>query len=70
MDILKKTTKHYTTKDVIKKVGVSRTTLFLWFWNKKIPEVKKDRNGYRIFNENDIKRILNYKNKLTLPKHS
>lgn len=58
---------HYTTKDVLKKVGISRTTLFLWFWNKKIPEVKRDRNGHRIFTSADIKKILDFKNKTILP---
>jgi DNA-binding transcriptional MerR regulator len=58
---------YFTTKDVLKKIGISRSTLFLWFWNKKIPEVKKDRNGYRIFTQEDIETILSYKNKLILP---
>jgi DNA-binding transcriptional MerR regulator len=59
--------KYYTTKDVLKKVGISRTTLFLWLWNKKVPDVKRNRNGHRVFAETDIQRILNYKNKVTFP---
>jgi len=59
--------KYLKTKDVLKKIGISRTTLFLWFWNKKIPEVKRDRNGHRIFTKKDIENILHYKNKLILP---
>ena len=59
--------KYYTTKDVLKKVGISRSTLFLWLWNKKIPEVKRNRNGHRVFSNEDIDRILNYKNKVILP---
>ncbi len=59
--------KYFTTKDVIKKVGISRTTLFLWIWDKKIPEVRKNRNGHRIFTKEDIDKILNYKNKMILP---
>ena len=62
------TSSHYTTKDVIKKVGISRNTLFLWFKRKKIPETPRDRNGHRIFTDNDLKRIINYKDKLILPK--
>ncbi|MDP2941203.1 MAG: helix-turn-helix domain-containing protein [Candidatus Omnitrophota bacterium] len=57
----------YTTKDVLKVVGISRNTLFLWFWHKKIPEVKRDRNGHRIFSKEDIAAILNYKNHTVLP---
>ena len=58
---------NYTTKDVLKKVGISRNTLFLWFKSKKIPEVSRNRNGNRIFTKQNIQRILNYKNKLILP---
>jgi DNA-binding transcriptional MerR regulator len=61
--------KYYTTKDVLKKVGIARTTLFLWLWNKKIPEVKRNRNGHRIFTKEDIQQILNYKNKLFIPQN-
>lgn len=57
----------YTTKDVLKKVGISRNTLFLWFRDNKIPEIKRDRNGHRIFTKKDIETILNYKNKLIPP---
>jgi len=60
--------KSYTTKDVIKKTGISRSTLFLWLWHKKIPEVRRDRNGHRIFSKEDIDRILDYKNKLIPPR--
>lgn len=57
----------YTTKDVLKKVGISRSTLFLWFRHSKIPEVKRDRNGHRIFTKEDIEKILTYKNRLIPP---
>lgn len=60
----------YTTKDVLKKVGISRNTLFLWFRNNKIPEIKRDRNGHRIFTKKDIETILNYKNKLIPPSNN
>jgi DNA-binding transcriptional MerR regulator len=60
--------KFYTTKEVIKKVKISRNTLFLWFKHRKIPEVTRDRNGHRIFTEHDIQVILAYKNKVIAPK--
>lgn len=59
--------KFYSTKETLKKVGVSRNTLFLWFKHGKIPEVQRDRNGHRIFTMRDIQSILTYKNKLTPP---
>ncbi len=58
--------KYYSTKEVLKKVGVSRNTIFLWFKHNKVPDVKRDRNGHRIFAARDIQLILNYKNK-TIP---
>jgi len=58
----------YTTKDVIKQVGISRNTLFLWFKHKKILEIRKDRNGHRIFAKKDINTILAYKNRLIMPR--
>ena len=58
----------FSTKEVLKKVGVSRNTIFLWFKHRKIPEVQRDRNGHRIFTARDIQRILHYKNKTIPPK--
>jgi len=58
------TDKFYSTKEVLKKVGVSRNTLFLWFKQGKVPEVRRDRNGYRVFNDRDIEVILAFKNKI------
>jgi len=57
----------YTTKDVLKKVGVSRNTIFLWFKQRKIEEVSRNRNGHRVFTDEDIRRILSYKNKFIPP---
>ncbi len=62
--------KSYSTKEVLKQVGVSRNTLFLWFKHHKIPEVQRDRNGHRIFALKDIRLILAYKNKLIPPKEN
>ncbi len=59
--------KFFSTREVLKKVGVSRNTLFLWFKHRKIPEVQRDRNGHRIFTKKDIELILAYKNKLLPP---
>ena len=60
--------KYFTTKEVLKKVGISRNTLFLWLKKGKISEVIRDRNGYRLFSSEDVKNILNFKNKTVYPK--
>ncbi|MCM8801646.1 MAG: MerR family transcriptional regulator [Candidatus Omnitrophica bacterium] len=62
------TKRFYSTREVLKKIGISRNTLFLWFKNKKIPEVARDRNGHRVFSNKDIKVILAYKNRIVPPK--
>ena len=67
---MKKIDKLYTTKEVLKQVRVSRNTLFLWFKQHKIPEVRRDRNGHRLFTRKDIQVILAYKNKLIPPREN
>lgn len=57
----------YTTKDILKKVKISRNTLFLWLKKGKIPEVARNRNGHRLFTKKDIGNILKYKNKKSYP---
>lgn len=57
----------YTTKNVLQKIKISRNTLFLWLKKGKIPEVTRDRNGYRLFTQKDIQNILRYKNKKNYP---
>ncbi len=59
--------KFYTTKEVLKKVKISRNTLFLWLKKGKIPEVARDRNGHRIFTNKDIQAILDFKHKVLPP---
>jgi DNA-binding transcriptional MerR regulator len=61
---------YYSTKEVLRRIGVSRNTIFLWFKHHKIPEVRRDRNGHRIFTSGDIRLILNYKNKVFPPKEN
>jgi len=54
----------YTTKDVLEKLRISRNTLLNWFKQGKTKDVeKRDRNGYRIFTEYDLRRLSEYKNK-------
>ena len=59
--------KFYTTKDVLKKIGVSRATLYLWLRKGKVSEVARDRNNAREFTASDIRAILGYKNKRIPP---
>ena len=62
--------KHYTTKDVLKKVGISRATLYLWLRKGKVSEVARDRNNSREFTASDIRAILAFKNKRVPPQNN
>jgi predicted site-specific integrase-resolvase len=64
---LEKGTSIYTTKDVIELIGISRATLYNWFRNKKVRDVARDRNNFRVFVAEDVKRISAYKNMIRSP---
>ena len=57
----------YTVKDVLKKAGITRPTLYKWLREGKIPEVMRDRNNFRLFTKKDIEKILAYKNLIRKP---
>ncbi|TIQ75353.1 MAG: MerR family transcriptional regulator [Mesorhizobium sp.] len=49
--------KTYSTDGAAKELGISKSTLLRWFRQKRIEDVKRDRNGWRVFTSADIKRI-------------
>ena len=58
MTILIKGRTYYRTRDVCGIVGVSRSTLLRWISSGLIRDtVTRDRRGWRLFTEADIKRI-------------
>jgi len=48
---------YFRTNEAAEAVGVSRQTLLRWFREKKVEDVKRDRNGWRLFTEGDITRL-------------
>ena len=54
-------------KVAAEKIGVSAITLKRWFANGKIADVPKDRNGWRVFTNEDIERIKAYANQRHYP---
>lgn len=58
---------HKTLTQAAKEIGVSPITLRRWFLTKKISEVGRDRNGWRVFSDVDVARIKNYATKITPP---
>jgi predicted DNA-binding transcriptional regulator AlpA len=56
--------KVYSTGQVMKIVGISRTTLLQWLKNGKIPEPRKMTNVgmvARIWNDRDVERLKKHK---------
>ena len=47
----------YTTAEICRKTGISRPTLFRWLRQGVLKELRKDRRGWRIFTEDDLKKI-------------
>ncbi len=43
--------------EVAALAGISKNTLLRWLKAGKVPEVARDRNGWRIFSEEDVARV-------------
>ena len=52
--------KIYHLKEAAGRVGVSPITLKRWLLAKKVAEVRRDRNNWRVFSDADIARIRKY----------
>ena len=58
---------HFTLREAAKQVGIAPVTLKRWLLSRKVREVRRDRNGWRIFTRKDIERIKKYKTKTVAP---
>ncbi len=47
----------YSTEEAAAKLGVSKSTILRWFRQGRIEEVRRDRNGWRVFTGADLKSI-------------
>ena len=48
--------------DAARAIGVSPATLKRWFRSARVRDVARDRNGYRVFEPQDIERLRAYAN--------
>ncbi len=53
----------YQVKDVLEFVGVSRKTLKSWL-KKGVTTPRRASNGYRQFDDDDLRRLVEYKQQL------
>lgn len=53
------------TQEAADEIGVSKPTLLRWIKDGKISDVRRDRRGWRIFSETDVKKIKRWAETLT-----
>lgn len=47
----------FTTDEASKELGISKSTLLRWIREKRVSDVRRDRNQWRVFEVADIERI-------------
>jgi excisionase family DNA binding protein len=47
----------YRTDEAARRIGCSKSTLLRWFREGRVADVARDRRGWRVFTEEDIRRI-------------
>ncbi|MBN1671880.1 MAG: MerR family transcriptional regulator [Kiritimatiellae bacterium] len=57
----------YRIKEAAEIVGIHPTTLRRWILAGKVADVRRDRNGWRVFSQRDIARIEAFANQHTDP---
>jgi DNA-binding transcriptional MerR regulator len=61
-------THQYSTAEAARQIGISAITLKRWLLQKKVSEVARNRNGWRVFTDADIRRIKQFADKRVDPK--
>jgi DNA-binding transcriptional MerR regulator len=61
-------TRQYSTAQAARQIGISAITLKRWLLKKKVDEVQRNRNGWRVFTNADIRRIRAFAEKRVPPK--
>ncbi len=56
--------KYYRTAEACQVAGICRSTLFRWLKSGIIEETLRDRRGWRLFTENDLKSIRTEANRI------
>jgi excisionase family DNA binding protein len=56
--------RYWTASEVCQKVAISRPTLYRWLKNGILAKLHRDRKGWRMFTEEDVKRIRLEANKV------
>lgn len=57
------------TREIAQQLDVHPETIKRWIKQRKVPAPNRDRNGWYIFDEQDIKNITEYATKIHVPEH-
>lgn len=57
----------YGAHEVARIAGISKNTLLRWLKQGKVPEVCRDRNGWRVFVQEDVDRVCAFARMTTPP---
>jgi len=49
--------RYYRTSEVCKETGISRATLFRWLKEGILKQSRRDRRGWRLFTEDELKKL-------------
>ena len=53
------------TQEAAEEIGVSKPTLLRWIKDGKVRDVHRDRRGWRVFSESDVKTIKKWAETVT-----
>jgi excisionase family DNA binding protein len=48
---------YYRTAEVCQEIGISRATLYRWLRTGLLEKLYKDRRGWRLFTEDDLRKL-------------
>jgi predicted site-specific integrase-resolvase len=60
--------KHCNLREAAEQIGIAPITLRRWLLGRKVKEVARDRNGWRVFTQSDVRRIRKFAATLIRPK--
>jgi len=55
---------YYRTSEVCTEVGISRATLFRWLKEGLLKKSRRDRRGWRLFTEDELKTLKTESNRV------
>jgi len=55
---------YYNSREVCEKIGIAHSTLYIWIRNGVLEKSYRDRNGWRIFTDEDVETLKSEANRI------